>query len=309
MVDGKLYPPLAALRAFEAVGRLGGIRRAAKELMIDHAVVSRHVRSLEASMGVPLIVRSSTGNLLTPHGESFHRKIAAALSIISSATGEVMSGGDLRLSVSCSPDLAAPWLAELIGDFSAENPEIDVDFRPADDAPGRRSEDVDCDIRYLHDWEVDALPSRLHRLEIARPAVFPVAGRDFAARRPPIERAKDLLALPLLHKDGDAEWSNWFSAQGVGPTGRLPGLRLQHARQTLEAARRGQGVALADDMVMADASTADDLVKLEPSSGSFEPVRFGAYTLFAREDRWAAPETLRFRSWLLKKTPQTFAAA
>src|SRR3546814_4888401 len=37
--------------------RLGGIRRAAKELMIDHAVVSRHVRALEAWTGAKLTER------------------------------------------------------------------------------------------------------------------------------------------------------------------------------------------------------------------------------------------------------------
>src|SRR3546814_16174531 len=40
VIARKFLPSMAALLAFEAVGRLGGIRRAAKELMIDHAVVS-----------------------------------------------------------------------------------------------------------------------------------------------------------------------------------------------------------------------------------------------------------------------------
>ncbi|MBK6491325.1 MAG: LysR family transcriptional regulator [Sphingomonadales bacterium] len=60
---------MAALRAFEAVGRLGGVRRAAKELSIDHAVVSRHVRSLEAWVGIPLVVRNQLGYDLTELGE------------------------------------------------------------------------------------------------------------------------------------------------------------------------------------------------------------------------------------------------
>src|SRR3546814_7897608 len=47
VIERKFLPSMAALLAFEAVGRLGGIRRAAKELMIDHAVVSRHVRRSE----------------------------------------------------------------------------------------------------------------------------------------------------------------------------------------------------------------------------------------------------------------------
>src|SRR3546814_16045548 len=49
--ERKFLPSMAALLAFEAVGRRGGIRRAAKELMIDQAVVSRHVRALEGWTG------------------------------------------------------------------------------------------------------------------------------------------------------------------------------------------------------------------------------------------------------------------
>lgn len=55
VLAGKALPPFAALRAFEMVGRVGGIRRAASLLAIDHTVVSRHVRALEEWVGVPLV--------------------------------------------------------------------------------------------------------------------------------------------------------------------------------------------------------------------------------------------------------------
>lgn len=301
MADRKLYPPLAALRAFEAVGRLGGIRRAAKELTIDHAVVSRHIRSLETWVGVPLVVRHSTGNSLTPQGEIFHQQIGAALTIISNATGELMSSGDdMRLSVWCVPGFAFLWLADRLTGFMLENPQIDVDFRPADESPDFRSKDVDCDIRYVHDWETDRVPRAVHRLEVARPQVFPVASRELIASMPAIKSAEDLLAFPLIHEENDAEWLNWIGAQGVRVSGRLAGARLWHAHLTLNAAREGQGVTLANDMLLADKSKTGGLVKITPATGGFEPVRFGAYTLLAREDRWTAPEILRFRRWLLK---------
>src|SRR3546814_11149875 len=37
VIERKFLPSMAALLAFEAVGRLGGIRRAAQDLMNDHA--------------------------------------------------------------------------------------------------------------------------------------------------------------------------------------------------------------------------------------------------------------------------------
>ena len=48
-------PPFAALRAFDAIARLGGVRKAAEMLSLDHAVVSRHLRAIEAWTGTTLI--------------------------------------------------------------------------------------------------------------------------------------------------------------------------------------------------------------------------------------------------------------
>lgn len=44
-------PTLSALRAFEATAHLGSMRKAALELQIDHAVVSRHVKDVESEIG------------------------------------------------------------------------------------------------------------------------------------------------------------------------------------------------------------------------------------------------------------------
>ena len=38
----KALPPFEGLRAFDAIARLGGVRKAAKWLDRDHAVLSRH---------------------------------------------------------------------------------------------------------------------------------------------------------------------------------------------------------------------------------------------------------------------------
>ena len=65
-----LVPPFAALRAFEAVGRLGGIRRAAEDLGTSHSIVSRHLQALEALTGAPLVDRKA--GRLTEAGARYH---------------------------------------------------------------------------------------------------------------------------------------------------------------------------------------------------------------------------------------------
>jgi LysR family glycine cleavage system transcriptional activator len=299
LADNKLLPPLAALRAFEAAARLGGIRRAAKELDIDHAVVSRHIRSLETWVGTQLIIRNGTANQLTAEGEVYHQEIYAALTAIATATSKLMQASEeLSLSIWCIPGFAFLWLSDRLGDFITSHPEIDVDFRPADQSPDFRGKDVDGDIRYLREWEVAALPKVVHRFEVARPEVFPVASPECAARFGPIEDANDLLRWPLLHEDNDLEWLNWLQAQGVQVEGRIAGSRLWHAHLTLNAARQGHGVALANRMLLNDDLESGRLVRLHPASSEFDRVWFGAYTFLAREDRWNAPAIVRFRRWL-----------
>jgi LysR family glycine cleavage system transcriptional activator len=299
LTDQKLLPPLAALRAFEAVGRLGGIRRAAKELMIDHAVVSRHIRSLEGWVGVQLVVRHGTGYTLTEPGEIYHQQIYAAVTAIANATGALMKGGDeLKLRIQCIPGFASLWLSDRLGDFMSANKDIDVDFHPSDQSPDFRGKDVDGDIRYLRFWEEAAMPKMVHRFEFARPHVFPVASPDYLASIPAIGHARDFLDLPLLHEDNDLEWRHWLTGQDVEPPERLPGSRLWHAHLTLKAARQGHGIALANPMLLRDDIQEGRLVAVVPEGGEFVPARFGGYTFIAREDRWNAPAIVRFRRWL-----------
>ena len=301
VANNKLYPPLAALRAFEAVGRLGGIRRAAKELSIDHAVVSRHIRSLESWVGVPLLSRCGNSYELTEHGLTYHAEIGAALGAIATATGRMVEvQEDQRLSIWCIPGFAFLWLADRLGDFTHAHPEISVDFRPSDHGPDFRAREVDCDIRYVRHWEESGISRVAHGHEFARPAVFPVCRPELLDSLPPIEDAASLLECPLLHEDSDAEWIGWFAAQQTTVQERLPGPRLWHAHLTLGAARQGRGIALANPMLLGNELADGTLVAVRPRKGAFAEVRFGGYTLFARDDRWNARPVVAFRRWLAR---------
>ena len=51
------FPPVASLRSFEAVARLGSVTQAAHELSVTHSAVSQHIKQLEALVGVTLFIR------------------------------------------------------------------------------------------------------------------------------------------------------------------------------------------------------------------------------------------------------------
>jgi DNA-binding transcriptional LysR family regulator len=62
---------LRAMAIFATVVRHGSFAAAARALGLTRAVVSHHVRTLEASLGVPLAQRSTRSFSLTPAGEAF----------------------------------------------------------------------------------------------------------------------------------------------------------------------------------------------------------------------------------------------
>ena len=303
-------PPFAALRAFEAVGRLGGVRLAAQALRLDHAVVSRHIRSLESWTGCKLVERRRRdGQHLTIDGVRYLQRVSVAIGEIANATREVMHReDDRRLTIWCVPGLASLWLTDRLLDFQQANPDFDVELRPSDFAPDFARHEADVDIRY-RTAEVPAPPRDLQTVEIARPPMFPVASRGCLASIGPIRSPADLLDAPLLHVEGFHQWQWWFAQHGIDATGRLRGLRFWHAHLAVDAARRGRGVALTNPFLLGD-----DLVSGRLSSVLHQPETpevLGAYVLTTRKDRWQRPANVRFRRWLLREAacqPELIAA-
>src|ERR1051326_5324356 len=120
-------PPYATLRAFEAAGRLGGIRRAALALGLDHAVVSRHLRALEEWAGVPLINRQRDAGILTETGARYHRRISRALEEIAQASAELTSiSNDRVLRIWCMPGFALRFLTARLPAFQALVPRVEI---------------------------------------------------------------------------------------------------------------------------------------------------------------------------------------
>jgi DNA-binding transcriptional LysR family regulator len=300
VVERKAIPPFASLRAFEAVGRVGGVRKAALELCVDHAVVSRHLRALEAWLGRPLFDRSTATPKLNAAGRRYHQAISASMMEVARATREVMGGekGD-RLLIWCVPGFATRWLAAALDHFAELHPGIEVELRPTDSAPDFNADEADGDIRFVRDIADAGPPPGVDWLTFARPQVFPVASRQWLEANPTEGAPHDFLAVKMLHEENDEEWRGWFAAHGVETPARLPGSRLWHAHMTLDAARRGQGVALANPFLIADDISDGVLAPVPGPAGRPLGAEIGAYVFAMRDDAAKRPAMRRLREWTL----------
>ena len=127
MSDNHRLPPLNALRAFEAVVRLGSMARAADALAVTPGAVSQQVRLLESVVGVPLFRRE--GRQLVPTdtglaaaalaGEAFDQLARAVALMRQPAKRD-------RLTVSVAPSFAGKWLAPRLFRFQEAHPELEV---------------------------------------------------------------------------------------------------------------------------------------------------------------------------------------
>lgn len=298
MTTGAL-PSFVVIRAFETVGRMGGIRKAASALGVSHAIVSRHVATLEEFAGLALFNRR-TGEL-TDAGKRYHARISAAIAEVEAATSALRGGPAGSLTIWCSPGFSLLWLARRLPEFQAREPSAPLfDLRSTDSEPSLLYGEADGDIRYLWDDQASGLPSGVRAEEVARPAVFPVASPRLAGvLGGVVNDPADILQLPLIEEASNTEWSRWLTGQGLAAqNARPPVARYGQAHLALAAARAGQGVALANSFLVADDLASGRLVRVFARARPWEPLDLGAYYFRCSRARWSDPWIARFRKWL-----------
>ncbi|MGA0607370.1 LysR substrate-binding domain-containing protein [Phenylobacterium sp. VNQ135] len=300
-------PPFAALRAFEAVGRCGGIRKAAVALSIDHTVVSRHLRTLEAWLGVTLYDRSAG---LTDAGRSYYERVSRAIHDMATATAETIVGKELaRLKICCVPGFGFQWLAGRLAGFRARHPEVELEFHPTDQIPDLLRHEADIDIRYASDARPQALPASIRSHEFARSRAVAVASPDYLARVPPVREPRDLLGVTLVHEESNTQWRAFLAANGVEVPAELSGPRMWHAHATLEAARSAEGVVLTNRFLLRDDLRQGRLVLVGPPEAGGFAQSLGGYRLMASQTRWRQPTVEAFRRWLAAEVERDTSSA
>lgn len=304
----QFLPPFAALRAFEAVFRTGGIRRASAHLGISHAVISRHLKQLEDWLGEPLVTKAGNRLALTEDGAAFHARVSYALGEIALATREFQGHHDHGLlKVWCVPGLAIQWLAGQLAEFERRHPEFSVELKPSDVPANLLAHEAHGDIRFFRLGDpAPPAPKGIRSFELSRPPILAVASPDVAHRLNRATILSALLSETLLHEENDWEWRAWLASNGIEVPGKLPGQLCWHAHLAIAAARLGRGVALASHHLVASDLDRGDLVEVA-FAGSHRVV-LGSYILLAREDRWSHPSLYALRGFLREQAARERAS-
>ncbi|WP_044564737.1 LysR substrate-binding domain-containing protein [Azospirillum sp. B4] len=296
-------PPLSALRAFEAAGRLLSFRQAGEELLITQSAVSHHIRQLEDSLGIALFVRHARGVTLTEAGTRYLAGVRQAFGLITEATREARGRAARRgLTVSMVPSFAANWLAPRLGRFTAAHPDIDLMLDPTLRKVDVAGGEADLGVRYGPGPQPgEGLAGRL--LHVDRLA--PVAARPLLGRGPVIESPADLLAHPLLYTLRPFEWRAWADVAGLDLSAART-LQLTDYNIALQAAVDGQGIAMGRELLIGERIRSGQLVRLFPEI-VVETPRVAHWLVWA-EGRPMTSAMTAFMDWIIAEVARPITA-
>lgn len=236
--------PLNSLRAFATVFARGGVRAAARELGTAHSAVSRHLRELEAWLGIELVAKNtgSRATSLTPQGETLGRAALAGLQAIEQAALSLReSRSSLSVAIGTAPSFAVRWLLPRLPRFETEHPHIEVSVVVDAGLGGLRSGAIDLFVA-MGPGPFPGLTSE----PLADDALFPVMSPAYWKKSGRPTEPSGLASLRLLHdRDPHASWEAWRAAFGPEKLDSQKGPRLTSTDLVLRAAAQGQGVALA----------------------------------------------------------------
>ena len=230
-------PPLPALRAFEALARLGKVVDAAEELHVTHSAVSHQVKALEDYIGLALVTRAGRSLTLTEEGRVYAYQVRQALAEIAGATEKIQRRPrDSQLTISVVPSFGTFWLLPRLHDFIAAHPELQISLTASMAFADFENELPDCAIRFGHgQWpDLHCEPLMDDSLLIVAAPAF--NGGDLAVT------PEQLMSLPLLH--ASESWPVWLSAAGCEHLRPRAALEFTDSSMMLEAARLGYGIAL-----------------------------------------------------------------
>lgn len=287
-----LPPPFAALRAFEAAARLGGLAQAAAELRQTPSAISHQVRALETWFGRLLFVRTVRRVTLNDEGQRLMLELSTAFDLIEAACSSLRPRApQAELAVHGAPSFASQWLGPRLRRFMQDHPSITIRLTSSAAAADLRQDGVDIDIAYGRPPARAGVEIEPLGLETTVPLCSPrlLAGRATLTPR-------EVAELTLIESHlNPVHGADWFRLNGARMPDR-PRPSFDRGSMAVAAAVDGVGVAL-ETTRFAEAELArGDLVALQ--SVPLRAVQREVHFMGRRRADREQPQIACFVAWL-----------
>jgi DNA-binding transcriptional LysR family regulator len=259
-------PPLGTLVILEAAARRMSFTRAAEDIGITQAAVSRQIQSLERSLGLPLFRRKHRGIELTERGQMLSRTMSDALGRISETVETITERGQsAELVIASTVAFSHFWLLPRISGFRRAYPDIRLKIVAQDGWVDLMRDEADVAIRYGDGhW-----PDRKVVMLFGE-AVYPVCSPNYLARCGAPECVADLAQHGLIaaHQQETSwlGWDQWFAAFGLAGTRHNASMSCSFYTDAVNAAVGGEGIALGWHRLVDDLLRSGQLVRVTAES-------------------------------------------
>ena len=284
---------LNALRAVEAVGRLGSLKLAAGELGVSVGAVSQQIGKAEEQLGKALFLRTSQGLQPTAVGAAALPRLASAFRELSEAAGLIRHRQSSVLTISVAPVFASKWLVPRLARYAALHPDVIVRLDATTDVIDLERTGVDVAIRVgAGHWKGVDLDFLLPQ------EIFPVCAPQIAER---LSAHADILSVPaVVDANSILHWETWLAEVGLSGASMKTGYTFTDASLALDAAIAGQGVMLGWVTLASHALAAGQLVAPFPERARTGLGYYIVTTPGRREQRIDD-----FKTWLKSEIDET----
>ena len=248
-VRPKYLPPMSSLRPFEAAARLLSFSRAADEINVTQAAVSKQIRALETSLGQKLFLRKGQKVELTINGQILHQAVSHGLSHISRATAQISRDSRLnRISIAMRLPFASQFMASRLSKLRNAFPDLDFNIVATERNPFFLLDSVEMAVVLGFEPQPGLLADYLLTEEI-----FPVCSPGYVRRHPELRTIQDIPDQKLLHLDAEhwrdldwdpVDWPVFGREMGIDREIGTSGPSFNNHELLLSAAVSGLGLAI-----------------------------------------------------------------
>lgn len=269
---------LNRLQSFVAVVDAGSLTRAAQALGLTKAMVSMHLKQLEAELGCALLTRTTRTLALTDVGERFYTDCVRLLNDAQMAVDNARSGhtkltGELR--VTSTLEYGIHVVVPALAAFAKLHPELGVDFSGSTGLSDLVADRFDLAIRLgqLSDTGYRAAPlGQFDIVLVATPAYINAHGLPRAPA--------DLKLMRWVVLSGFDQRIKLTQRDGKGTPFSVPfrsSIQADSALAKLHFVLADLGIAVLPEWVVRDDLRAGRLVRLLPD---YEMPRQGVFAVF-----------------------------
>lgn len=256
---------LSVMQAFRRIVERGSFARAAEDLGVSPALLSREVKLLEDSLGTTLLTRTTRSMSLTDAGQLYYDEANAILGAVAQVEERIRDGAGVvrgHLKVNASSSFGQTVIAPMLPGFFDTYPDLRLSLSMDDRVLDMVEGGFDVSIRIRPAMPDSALVARrigrMHQRIFAAPAYLEKAGVPQA----PADIAQHRV-IGFLLADHLTSWA-LHSPSRTATIDLDPPVRVGNSLVLRDLLIAGHGIGTLPDFVSKEPEARGDLVRILP---------------------------------------------